>query len=46
MMFGYPAGLEKKIAVTADTNKKKIDSLSKKNRTINKDVPEELQNPK
>ena len=46
MMFGYPAGLEKKIAVTADTNKKIIDSLSKKYRTINNDVAEELQDAK
>jgi hypothetical protein len=46
MNFGLPAGLEKKINLTADTNIKIIESLSKKYRTINNEVAEELQDAK
>ena len=46
MNFGLPEGLQKKITITADTNKKIIESLQKKYKTINNDVAEELEDAK
>lgn len=46
MNFGLPEGLQKKITITADTNKKIIESLQKKYKSINNDVAEELEDAK